>query len=285
MNPESAMVVRTFLNVAQADLAAAQLRSSGIECLVQSDDAGGMYPPLETVKLLVQPEDFATARSILTDFFEPPADSAPSAAPVGALPPKPALPAPPFAQFGWGLLAGIVVGVLLHLGYLQLRGLAEAAYEYDNDGDGIADELHVWQMGHVVASRYDRNGDRRYDYRTRFVRGAPEEDEQDNNFDGQMDAWYTYGPKKTFVSGRFDSDFNGIIDGTSKFKNGLVSQVDWQPNGSTNVVLRELFEHGVLKEELRDLDGDGRFDVSVRFGPFVNPIHTNFLNLLSQPVR
>ena len=38
-------------------------------------------------------------------------------------------------------------------------------------------------------------------------------------------------------------------------------------------------QQGVLAEEIRDTNGDGTFDVSVRFGPFVNPIQTNRLAL------
>ena len=61
------------------------------------------------------------------------------------------------------------------------------------------------------------------------------------------------------------------------YKNGVVEQTDWKPNGTNVVLLRQLYRHGILREQLHDTDGDGKFDVSVEFDPFNNPISTNDL--------
>ena len=67
MDLETAVVVKTFLKLTDADLAAAQLRTSGIECSIASDDAGGVYPALALIRLLVDPGNAELARRILDE--------------------------------------------------------------------------------------------------------------------------------------------------------------------------------------------------------------------------
>jgi hypothetical protein len=69
---------------------------------------------------------------------------------------------------------------------------------------------------------------------------------------------------------------------TTTFTNGIVKQADWRPNGTNVVLLRQLFRNGVLDEELRDLNGDGLFDVSIKFDSFCTPIRTNNLRPTTQ---
>jgi hypothetical protein len=85
------------------------------------------------------------------------------------------------------------------------------------------------------------------------------------------------------ATSRLDTDFNGKPDVIYTFGNGFWDRADWRPNESSAVIVRELFQHGVKVEELRDLDEDGQFDVQIKFGPFLNPIQTNHLKLLTKP--
>ncbi len=67
------VVLRTFLNHIEADLAESALEAAGIHCAISADDAGGMRPSLWVgggVRLLVRQEDVARASEILQ---EPPA--------------------------------------------------------------------------------------------------------------------------------------------------------------------------------------------------------------------
>ncbi len=61
------VVVRTFPNKIDADLAHGALESSGIASFVSADDAGGVEPSLWTfgVRLLVRAEDLSKAREVL----------------------------------------------------------------------------------------------------------------------------------------------------------------------------------------------------------------------------
>jgi predicted Fe-Mo cluster-binding NifX family protein len=68
LNLDDAVVLETFLNRIEAEMAAGLLESEGIEVMIMADDAGGAYPMLQFirgVKLMVAPEDKARAQEIL----------------------------------------------------------------------------------------------------------------------------------------------------------------------------------------------------------------------------
>ena len=68
MNLDDAVVLETFSNRIEAEMAAGLLESEGIEAMVMADDAGGTYPMLQFirgVRLMVFKEDEARAREIL----------------------------------------------------------------------------------------------------------------------------------------------------------------------------------------------------------------------------
>lgn len=62
------VVVETYRNKVEADLAQGALEAAEIESMVSADDAGGVQPGLwasEGVRLLVRAEDLEEARKIL----------------------------------------------------------------------------------------------------------------------------------------------------------------------------------------------------------------------------
>jgi predicted Fe-Mo cluster-binding NifX family protein len=68
MNFDDAVILETFPNRIEAEMAAGLLESEGIEVMIMADDAGGAYPMLQFirgVKLMVAPEDKARAQEIL----------------------------------------------------------------------------------------------------------------------------------------------------------------------------------------------------------------------------
>ena len=73
MNFDDAIVLETFSNRIEAEMAAGLLESEGIEAMVRADDAGGAYPMLQFVRgvrLMVAQEDEARAREILAAMAE-----------------------------------------------------------------------------------------------------------------------------------------------------------------------------------------------------------------------
>ena len=68
MSEAELVVVRTFLNPFDAELAKSVLEAAEIQSIVQADDAGGLQPGLWVgtgVQLLVRTEDAARASEVL----------------------------------------------------------------------------------------------------------------------------------------------------------------------------------------------------------------------------
>ena len=69
MSDEDLIVVHTFNNRQEADLAKSALEAAGIDAIVQSDDGGAMRPALAFagtgVQVIVRAEDVSAARDIL----------------------------------------------------------------------------------------------------------------------------------------------------------------------------------------------------------------------------
>jgi hypothetical protein len=65
MKSPDLVVVSTFLLAADAQIAKGVLGRAGIESMIRSDNAGGMYPALSGVELLVRSEDVQKARQAL----------------------------------------------------------------------------------------------------------------------------------------------------------------------------------------------------------------------------
>jgi hypothetical protein len=67
---ENYVVVATFLNEVNAELAQATLAAGGIESYLKYDDIGGMLPVLQEiggVKVLVDPSNLEEARVLLSE--------------------------------------------------------------------------------------------------------------------------------------------------------------------------------------------------------------------------
>jgi hypothetical protein len=68
LNFDDAVVLQTFYNRIEAEMAQGILEAEGIETVIMADDAGGTYPMLQFlrgVKLMVAPEDKLRAQEIL----------------------------------------------------------------------------------------------------------------------------------------------------------------------------------------------------------------------------
>ena len=59
------VVVSTFTQVADAQVAKGILDETGIESMIRADNAGGMYPALGRAELLVRAEDVDKANEAL----------------------------------------------------------------------------------------------------------------------------------------------------------------------------------------------------------------------------
>ena len=69
MKESDLVVLRTFANILEAELAKSALESAGLDAFIQADDAGGMRPHLgmNQIRLIVRSEDVEEAHAILGD--------------------------------------------------------------------------------------------------------------------------------------------------------------------------------------------------------------------------
>jgi putative signal transducing protein len=68
MKRSDLIVVSTFPSAADAQIAKGILEGAGIDSMIRSDDAGGMYPAIGGAELLVRAEDAEKA----TEALQPP---------------------------------------------------------------------------------------------------------------------------------------------------------------------------------------------------------------------
>jgi hypothetical protein len=275
MEPADGILVTTFARMTDAEVAASLLRGAGIECVVTSDDCGGMYPPLSAIKLLVPPGSLGAARELLRQTAaSSQAETVPN--------PASSTPLPRVLRFNAGLLVGLVLGAMVHHGWRHYDETRNGVRRYDHDLDGRVDEEWTMRSGKTVGWRSDRNDDGRWDEWVAYSNGIPVLHEFDDNFDGKPDLVVTYATNgRLFTSSKADMDFNETPDHFLTYSNGLVAQIDCRPNGTNIVLRREFYRHGVLQEELHDVNGDGRFDLRIQFDAFQNPVTTNQLNAIN----
>ena len=62
---DNLIAVSTFRSIADAQIAKGILDEDGIESMIRSDNAGGMYPALASADLLVRTEDLDKATEAL----------------------------------------------------------------------------------------------------------------------------------------------------------------------------------------------------------------------------
>jgi len=65
MNPADLIVVSTFRSTVDAQIAKGALDDAGIESMIRSDNAGGMYPAIDGAELLVRAEDVEKANEVI----------------------------------------------------------------------------------------------------------------------------------------------------------------------------------------------------------------------------
>jgi hypothetical protein len=271
------VTIRIFISHESAEIAAANLEAHGIKYWITSDDGGGVLPYLTApggVRLLVRASNAEAAIALLNAPVSPAEINQIETEAAASAPPETApLKKLAMGQIGFGILSGIVVGILLCLLYEWIENLGTKTYYHHVHGK--VDKEWIYRNGYVAEFSEDRNLDGVMDRWVNYdERGEINRSEYDNNFDGKADETWTYsnGAPATMEK---DTDFNGVPDWFCTYKYGLLQQTDMKPNGSKFTTAREIYQNGVLTEIWRDGDSNGHFKEVVRYDPFFNPINTN----------
>ena len=237
------VTIRTFTSHDAANIARSNLEAHGIECWLNADDCGGWYTNLTApggVRLSVRVSDAEAAIALLnaevsTAEINQIEIEATASAPMGNSPMKKLA----MGQVGFGILSGIVVGILLCLLYQWTGNLGTKTYYHYVRGK--MDKEWVYRNGHIAEFSEDRNLDGKFDHWVYYdAYGQIISSELDNNFDGKPDEWWTYSLNGTDALKK-DNDFNGTPDEFSTYKNEIIQQMDIRPNGSKFTTTREIF--------------------------------------------
>jgi hypothetical protein len=127
--------------------------------------------------------------------------------------------------------------------------LPNEVYDIDNNRDGKADQWYRYKFGVTKSMKADRN------------------------FDGKVDEIYIYKKGRVKMI-EWDRDYKGTIDATGHLEHGLLKTVEFRPNGSKVVIKKQIYKHGILKEDFIDKDRDGKFDEHRIFDIMEEPINT-----------
>jgi hypothetical protein len=230
------VTIRTFSSHEAAQLAASNLEAHGIECWMNADDCGGMYPNLTAaggVRLSVRASDAEAAIALLNAQASPAEINQIETEAIASAPPETVpLKKLAFVQ----ILVGVAIGVLLCLLYQWANNLGTKTYYYYTS-EGKCYEALIYRDGHLVEAVRDRNLDGQWDAWIFYKNGHVINAEYDNNFDGKPSEWITYSNASPVIAEK-DNYFNGIPDEFCTYKYGMIQQVDMKPNGSKFATMR-----------------------------------------------
>ncbi|MEA3207305.1 MAG: hypothetical protein QOE70_362 [Chthoniobacter sp.] len=272
--------VKTFGNLAEAGFACSLLEAAGVPATLADEQSFLMLPGLASggIRLQVEDAEFDRAFQILAQGPQGEAASA------GASTPTPAgaeLRDSTEGKIPVGLfVAGAAVLALMALAVRHAFEIrrnppprGDQTYEkdeFDYNHDGRPDHFGIYRRGRLISATADNNFDGRIDEWTFFdAEGRTERAELDTNFDGRPDEWLIYrnGVVQTVTR---DTDFNGRTDWVGTYVNGVIAHAEWVPNESGIVTRKEIYEHGVLREEWVDDNLDGTFDYKILHDPLGN---------------
>jgi antitoxin component YwqK of YwqJK toxin-antitoxin module len=261
-NDKKNVVVKTYLNETEAQLAQFNLESVGIETHIHKDDCGGAYPQLqvaEGVQLIVDINDVERAEAILNEII---AEEVQDKERTGKT-----KKSPMWRVFFVGVLTGVFLSTITFM-ILNKDGLIEnSKLEFDINEDGSPDEFHYYEKGMLVKIEEDRNYDGKPDLWSYYESDRVMRSDSDDNFDGKVDGWATYKDRNNFQI-KYDNDFDGISDATYYYANGIKQRVDWHPGDSSIIIRRVIFKDSIKSKEYIDYNNDGNFDIKLSFDAF-----------------
>jgi hypothetical protein len=180
-------------------------------------------------------------------------------------------PGYPIAWAGFGLLAGIVIGLLAAMAKHYVDSRRDFVVLEDLNSDGTPDSELIYKGGFLVRSQYDRNFDGKPDlfqwYENELIARA----ETDDNFDGSIDGWATFRYGESYIT-KYDTDGNGVPDLFLYSEHGVMRLLAWRPNEAQKPIRIEVYEGGLKVKELRDTNGIGAFDAVITFDHFGLPV-------------
>jgi hypothetical protein len=242
-------------NAIEAHMLADLLEQQGITAHIHGEalqGAIGELPAAGLVRLVVDDEDYASARAAIERWERQQADETPR---------------PQSQARGSRALPAFVLGVLVGATALYAAYRTPVTTEgIDYDRDGVLDEQYTYSPnGTLLKMEADRNLDHKVDYIAHYDRhGVIAWAEADDDFNGTFETRLTFrdGNVQTM---EVDNDGDGLPDVRTRYDNGVPQTVE-QLDPHSGLPLRiEHYKLGKLLYVDVDTDRDGRLDTRLTY--------------------
>ncbi len=256
-------------SITDAHLLKQLLEQQGIAAHIAGEylqGAVGELPANTPITLMVADDDAIRARNVVDDWVQ----SAPAEDGV-AIEHDQQLSAMSSARKShsiFSMLAMLMFGGVIGAGlsWVALR-TPHRETVVDYDGDGVFDEHRFYAGDLIKRAEIDRNHDGKPDEVEYFdSRGQFDYVETDDDFDGRREVIHRYA-HRLHSETTIDADFDGHPDARVEYLMGVVFRQEFF-NKTGHVVKRVMYEKDLPKSDEFDSDGDGKLDVSRRYGAY-----------------
>lgn len=179
-----------------------------------------------------------------------------------------------------GIIIGIIIAVSIYYAYnyiheFQYKNLSWMS-ERDSNKDGKPDVFYRYKGGFPEIIEEDLNFDGKTDRTCFYKDGIIERCETDDNFDG------TFKTRSYFKNGVISRAETYYMNQTTpliteNFINGVINEAECYNESTQKIWKKELYNKGMISEELIDQNGDGKFDLSMQYNRWGRLIRINHL--------
>jgi hypothetical protein len=244
-------------NAAEAHMLVDLLKQHGITAEIQGEHlqgAVGGLPAIGLVRLVVDEQDFATAREAIKRWEATEVDQTPTIKPG------------PQKNSG---LKGFLFGLAIGVGGLYGAYRAPATVDgTDYNRDGLLDEKWTYALnGRPQKMEADRNLDGKDDYLLSYdLRGQVQKAESDDDFDGTFET-KTLFQNGNAISSETDTDGDQYPELRTFWKDGVLDTVHYIKPTTGFPVRVEHFKLGKLSFTDVDSDDNGKLDTRLTYTP------------------
>lgn len=139
------------------------------------------------------------------------------------------------------------------------------AMERDTTGDGCVNAWYSYEQGRLDAVALDTDGDGKPNVWQRYRNDVPVEQKSDRDGDGRVEQIVRYDSRGQPLESEHDLDGDGLLECVRSYRDGVVVRQEIYSDraGSPKTVTEYGKEEPTL--EKRDTNGDGSYDVQIRF--------------------
>jgi len=233
------------------------LENEGIESRIDGEYLQGGVGELQAIgaiRVVVEEEDYLKAREIIDEWesLQPEDDENENKTTKTS-----------------SAVNGFVLGVVLTIGigyWISSSSVTRDGIDYN--ADGVLDEKWTYQNGRLKETTLDRNFDGRVDAKYSYhYSGIIKATKFDNDFDGVFEDKVLYQDGNAVIE-ESDTNKNNIIDHRVNYKNGVLDTIEFIDERTGKVRKRQFYKLNKLIADDYDTNGDGILDSHYDYDQF-----------------